>query len=97
MSIDKPYIRPIVRGKEIKKVEFGAKVHKLQVDGISFIEHLDFEAFNEGIRLKQTIYKTQLLTHTKVRVLGADGIYANNANRNYATQQKIRTDFKRKG
>lgn len=55
VSIAKPYIRPIVRCKETKPVEFGAKVNKLQVDGISFIEHLSFDAFNEGIRLKQGI------------------------------------------
>ncbi len=40
VSLSKPYIRPIVRGKEIKTVEFGAKVNKLQIDGISFIEYL---------------------------------------------------------
>ncbi len=57
VSIDKPYLRPIVRGKEKKPVEFGAKVHKLLIDGISFIEHLSFNAFNEGTRLKITILK----------------------------------------
>ncbi len=48
MSISKDYIRPIVRGKEIKKVEFGAKVNKIQIDGLSFIEYISFDAFNEG-------------------------------------------------
>ena len=97
VSMDKPYIRPIVRGKEIKKVEFGAKVHKLQVDGISFIEHLSFDAFNEGSRLEQTIYKAQSLMRTRTKILGADGIYANNKNRKFVTEQQIKTDFKRKG
>lgn len=97
VSLDKPYIRPIVRGKEIKKVEFGAKVHKFQVDGISYIEHLSFEAFNEGVRFKKTIYEAQRLTHTQVKLAGADGIYANNTNRKYVTKEKIKTDFKRKG
>ncbi len=53
VSIDRPYICPIVRGKENKRVEFGTKVNNIQIDGISFIEHLSFEAFNEGIRMKQ--------------------------------------------
>lgn len=49
VSISKSYIRPIIRVKETKAVEFGAKVNKVQIDGISFIEHLSFEAFfNEG-------------------------------------------------
>ena len=56
VSIDRHYIRPIVRGKETKSVEFGAKVNNIQIDGISFIEHLPFRAFNEGIRLKDSIH-----------------------------------------
>lgn len=97
VSLDKPYIRPIVRGKEVKKVEFGAKVHKIQVDGISFIEHLSFDAFNEGTRFQSSIYEAQRLMNTKIKVVGADGIYATNANRKYASKEKIKTDFKRKG
>jgi len=57
VSIDKPYIWPIVRGKENKPVEFGAKLHKLKIDWISFIEHLSLSAFHEGNRLEQTIWK----------------------------------------
>lgn len=35
VSIYKPYIRPIVRGKENNPVEFGIKVHKVQVGGLA--------------------------------------------------------------
>ncbi len=45
VSIDRHYLRPIVRGKEHKSVEFGAKVNNIQTDGISFIEYLSFKAF----------------------------------------------------
>ena len=38
VSISKPYVRPIVRGKENKTVEFGAKSNNILIDGISFIE-----------------------------------------------------------
>jgi hypothetical protein len=48
VSVSKSYLRPIVRGKEIKPVEFGAKVNKLQIDGINFIQKISFENFNEG-------------------------------------------------
>lgn len=97
VSIDKDYLRPIVRGKEIKPVEFGAKVNKLQIDGINFIEHLSFSAFNEGTRLKSSVYKAQSLTKRKVKIVGADAIYATNSNRNFVTKNNIKTDFKRKG
>lgn len=97
VSIAKGYLRPIVRGKEVKPVEFGAKVNKLQIDGINFIEHINFNAFNEGTRLQSTIYKAQSLTGKKLQVIGADAIYATNKNRNFVTKHKIKTDFKRKG
>ena len=97
VSISKSYLRPIVRGKEIKRVEFGAKVNKLQIDGINFIEHISFNAFNEGTRFKSTIYKAQGLTKTRVKIAGADAIYATNKNRVFATKNTIQTDFKPKG
>ena len=97
VSIDRPYIRPIVRGKENKRVEFGAKVNNIQIDGISFIEHHSFEAFNEGIRLKECIAYQQQLTGVEVKRIGADSIYANNENRRYCTEKGIVTNFVRKG
>ena len=76
VSIDRHYVRPIVRGKETKSVEFGAKVNSIQIDGISFIEQLSFKAFNEGIRLKDCIRMQQKLMNVRVRCVAADSIYA---------------------
>lgn len=97
VSIDRHYIRPIVRGKETKSVEFGAKVNNIQIDGISFIEHISFKAFNEGIRLKDCIRMQQKLMSVRVRCVAADSIYANNANRKFCTKYGISTSFVRKG
>lgn len=96
VSLYKPYIRPIVRGKEIKKTEFGAKVHSFQVDGITLIEHFSFEAFHEGVRLKSTVALAQSY-FSPTRQIGADRIYANNENRRFCTLQGIKTNFVRKG
>lgn len=96
VSIYKPYLRPIVRGKEIKPVEFGPKIHKVQVDGISFIEHISYEAFNESIRLKPSVAFHQK-HFGKLSQLGADGIYATNKNRRYCTKLNIATSFTAKG
>lgn len=96
VSLYKPYVRPIVRGKEVKPVEFGAKVNKLQVDGISFIEHLSFDAFNETTRYKEGIYLQRKL-FGKCTHLSADAIYATNKNRTYANSQNIQTNFVPKG
>lgn len=96
VSLHKPYIRPIVRGKEVKAVEFGPKAHLLQVDGINFIEHLSYDAFNEGIRLKQAIWKHQQY-FGRCCQFGADQIYATNENRKYCSKNSIATCFVRKG
>ncbi|MCF8381819.1 MAG: transposase [Bacteroidales bacterium] len=96
VSIAKSYIRPIVRGKEVKKVEFGAKTNMIQAGGINFIEHIDFNAFNEGPRLINSIRCGRSLLG-KITHISADAIYATNANRKYCTSQNIITNFKRKG
>jgi hypothetical protein len=96
VSIAKSYIRPIVRGKEVKQVEFGAKVNMIQFDGINFIEHISFDAFNEGTRLINSIWYSRTL-FGKITHISADDIYATNANRTYCKKHKITTNFKRKG
>lgn len=96
VSLSKPYIRPIVRGKETKSVEFGAKVNKLQVDGISFIEHFSYDAFNEGTRLQNCIGLHREL-FGKCTHHSADKIYATNNNRTYCSSNAIVTNFIPKG
>jgi len=39
VSIHQPHVRPIVRGKEKAKVEFGSKMNVSLVDGYSFLDH----------------------------------------------------------
>ena len=96
VSLYKPYVRPIVRGKEVKPVEFGAKVNKLQVDGISFIEHLSFDNFNETTRYSEGVFLQRKL-FGKCTHQSADAIYATNKNRTYASSQNIQTNFVPKG
>jgi transposase, IS5 family len=96
VSLSKPYIRPIVRGKETKTVEFGAKVNILQIDGVNFIEHLSYDAFNEGTRLQSGIHLQRKL-FGKCTHISADQIYATNANRKYCKKNNIATNFIPKG
>jgi transposase, IS5 family len=96
VSLHKPYVRPIIRGKEVKPVEFGAKVNMLLVDGISFIEHLSYDNFNEGTRLKSTIHLQERYFGGCYQ-MGADAIYATNENRRFCTDNKIATSFVAKG
>lgn len=97
VSIAKPYVRPIVRGKEVKSVEFGAKCNNIQVDGVSFIEKLSFNAFNEGTRLQHCIKMHKRLFGVDVKKIGGDTGYAGTANRNYCKEKGIQTSFVKRG
>ena len=99
VSIDRHYVRPIVRGKETKAVEFGAKANLIQVDGINFIEHISFKPFNEGTRGISSIQYARLLFRRKVTCFAADAIYGTNRTRKYCSSSPcpIHTGFVRKG
>lgn len=93
VSLAKPYLRPIVRGKETKRVEFGVKAHLFELGGLCLIEHLSFNSFNESTRLPSTVQLQQRYTQKKVRLLGADKIYGTRANRKWCKQEGITTNF----
>lgn len=96
VSLFKPYLRPIVRGKENKRVEFGAKVHMYQVGGINIIDRLSFDPFNEAKNLKGCIIKHKQ-HFGELFQLGVDNIYGTNENRKYLTGNGIYTCLPRKG
>lgn len=96
VSLYKPYLRPIVRGKETKRVEFGMKVNVRQVDGLNFIEHMSFKAFNEAKHLKRVVYQHHR-DFGVCKQVGADKIYATNENRRFCTANRIASCFKPKG
>ena len=93
VSISKPYVRPIVRGKEVKNVEFGAKCNNILVDGISFIEKLSFNAFSEGTRLEHCIKMHKRLFKVDAKKIGGDTGYAGTANRDLCRKLDIQTSF----
>lgn len=97
VSVSKPYVRPIVRGKESRNVEFGAKCNNIQVDGLSFIEKLSFNAFNEGTRLPHCITLHKRLFGVDVKKIGGDTSYAGTGNRDLCKEKEIETSFVKRG
>ena len=81
VSIHQPHVRPIVRGKTNAYVEFGSKIQMSIMNGITFLEDLSWDAFNEGARLISTVenYKRRF-GHYPQKVF-ADKIYCNRDNR----------------
>lgn len=90
VSISRPYLRPIVRGKAKSPVEFGAKLDISVADGFTRLETLSFDAYNEATFLKTVIERYQERTgHFPQRVL-ADKIYRNRENLRFCKENGIR-------
>lgn len=90
VSLSKPFIRPIVRGKAGKPVEFGAKLDISVVDGWTRLEVLSFDAYNEALNLKDMVERYRERTdHYPSRIL-ADKIYRNRDNLAYCKLHNIR-------
>ena len=66
------------------------------IDGISFIEKLSFNAFNEGTSLKHCITLTEKLTGVQVKKIGSDQGYTGNDNRTLCKENKSRLRSRRK-
>jgi len=91
VSISQPYIRPIIRGKLNKPVEFGAKLSvSLTGDGVACVDHLRWDAFHEGGDLKSQVEAYRVRHgHYPEAVLG-DPVYGTQENRRYLKGHGIR-------
>lgn len=91
VSISQPYVRPIIRGKLNKPVEFGSKLSvSLNGDGIACVDHLRWDAFHEGQDLKSQVegYRERHGIYPEI-VLG-DPVYGTRENRRYLKSHGIR-------
>jgi transposase, IS5 family len=55
VSLTQPHVRPIVRGKAGKPVEFGAKLSASCIEGYVFLDRISWDNFNESGDLKALI------------------------------------------
>lgn len=93
VSFHQPKVRPIVRGKDGKSVEFGVKTPVARVDGFAFLDDGQYDAFHEGVRLPSSLEKHQKRFATMPTEVIADGIYANRANRALLNQHDIQHNW----
>lgn len=94
VNIHQPHVRPIVRGKEGKKVEFGSKLQVSLINGYTLIDHLDWEAFNESNYLKDSVNKYRERTGYYPLEVLADQIYCTKDNRAWLKKQNIKLKAK---
>lgn len=91
VSISQPYVRPIVRGKLDKPVEFGAKLSvSLSDEGLARVDHLRWDAFHEGGDLPSQVEAYRLRYGAYPEVVLGDPIYGMRANRDYLKGHGIR-------
>ena len=90
VSVSQPFVRPILRGKAGKPVEFGAKLDISVVDGWTRLECYSFDAYNEAGNLKAMAERfREREGHYPARIL-ADKIYRNRDNLSYCKVHGIR-------
>lgn len=90
VSIRQPYVRPIVRGKAGKPVEFGAKLDISVANVWTRLESWSFDAYNEAGGLPEVVERyREREGHYPARVL-ADKLYRNRENLRYCREHGIR-------
>lgn len=94
VSYSQPEVRPMVRRKAGKDVEFGPKGQISLVGKFLFLDFLSFDNFNEGTKLMDSIrlYKERFGRKPKEAI--GDGIYGNRDNRHYLKTEEIKSALK---
>ena len=90
VSLSQPHIRPIVRGKAAKPVEFGAKLSVSCFDGYVFLDHISWDNFNESTDLKIQIESFKDYTGYYPESVHVDKIYRTRENRDWCKERGIR-------
>jgi transposase, IS5 family len=90
VSLSQPHIRPIVRGKAGKAVEFGAKLSASCFDGFVFLDHISWDNFNESGDLKAQVESFKSYTSYYPESVHVDKIYRTRENRAWCKERGIR-------
>jgi len=97
VSLSQPHVRPIVRGKAGKAVEFGAKLTVSLVNGFAHLDRLSWEPYNEGGDLKMQVENYHRRYGVYPEVVLADRIFGTQENRAFLKKHGIRFSGKALG
>jgi len=97
VSLHKPQVRPIKRGKAGKDVEFGPKASLSHVGSYTFLDRLSSDNFNESGDVKMQLANYEHRFGNKPPYAVGDRIYGTNANRKLLKDEGIRDAFEPRG
>jgi len=90
VSLHQPHVRPIVRGKEKAKVEFGSKLSVSLDQGLARVDKISWDAYNESGDLKDQVETYKRLHGYYPELVQVDKIYATRENRRWLKERGIR-------
>lgn len=90
VSIRQPHVRPIVRGKVAKPVEFGAKFSISRVDGLVYLDRLSWEAYHEAGDIPEQVERFRQRHGHYPKSVHVDAIYRTRDNLRYCRERGIR-------
>ena len=89
VSLSQPHIRPIVRGKAGRPVEFGPKINMSVVNGYVFVDEIRFDAYYEGDFLENAIIDYYIRFGVLPSKILADRAFTSRENRALCKSLKI--------
>ena len=94
VSIHKPHVRPIVRGKAGASCEFGSKASISVVGGNVYLDKLSWDNYNEGTDLKVHAMRYYTRNGFLPASIHVDKIFLNRENRKWCQERGIRLSGK---
>ena len=90
VSIYQAYVRPILRGKQNARVEFGSKLGVSLDNGFSYLNNLSWNAYHEGTDLIAQVENYTRIHGHYPELVQVDKAYPTRENRNYLKERGIR-------
>jgi len=94
VSIHQPHVRPMVRGKAGANVEFGSKIGVCIHNGLTHLDHLSWDSYNETEDLKTSANNYKKRNGYFPAKINADQIYITRVNRAWCKENNIQLNGK---
>ena len=90
VNIYQPHVRPILRGKQNARVEFGSKLGVSLDNGFVYLNHLSWDAYHEGKDLIPQVEQYFKIHGYYPDLVQVDKAYSTRENRNWLKERNIR-------